>query len=193
MLRRCAAPIQRVAQWTNSFMRRQLSLLRAAIREFVEQRQKILKLQADVRARGLDLDEARRAIEQLKGDITRGRQAEEAQRAAVVDNSLEKTLAEFALPLTQLATQMRLAENEGKPLNPKDVFAVLKRLLKNAQAVGLCLEGTVGEVVAFDPNSHDIIGADGVISPGARATVRMPGASFRGKVIRKAAVEPCAS
>jgi len=168
-------------------------MLRAAIREFAEQRHKILKLQADVRARELDLDEARQTIEGLKADIVRERKDEQTHLTAAADNSLEKALTELALPLTQLATQIYLTEAEGRALNPKDVFAVVKRLIKNAQAIGLCLEGSAGEVVAFDQNRHDVIGIDSTIKAGAHVTVRMPAASFRGKVIRKAAVEPCAS
>lgn len=190
-LRKCVAPIQSAAQWANSFMHRRIERIKQYVKSFRVQRGEILKLQSALRARDLDLDYAQKANERLQADIARERTAEQANRAAAVDASLEKSLAELALPLTQLATQMFLAEGEGKTLNAKDVFAVIKRLIKNAQASGLCLEGNAGEIAAFDQNRHDVIDTDGVVASGTRVKIRMPGVSYRGKIIRKAAVEPC--
>ena len=110
MLRKCAAPIQRAAQWANIFMHRRIERIKQYVKSFRVQRGEILKLQSALRARDLDLDDAQKANEQLKADIARERSAEQANRAAAVDASLEKSLAELALPLTQLATQMFLAE-----------------------------------------------------------------------------------
>jgi hypothetical protein len=88
---------------------------------------------------------------------------------------------------------MHLVEVQGKTLNTKDIFAVLRRLIKNAETSGLCLEAAIGETVPYDQNRHDVIGAEGAVTAASRVTIRMPGASFRGKIIRKAAVEPYAS
>ena len=50
-------------------------------------------------------------------------------------------------------------------------------------------EGHIGETVAFDPNRHELLGSDIALTPGQSAVVRIVGASYRGKVLRKVGVE----
>ena len=188
MLRKCAAPIQRIAQWTSSFTRRRIERIKQYVKSFRVQRGEILKLQSALRARDLDLDDAQKAIEQLQADIARVREEQKSLVAAYVDNALEKTMRDIAVPLTQLATQTNLHEVQGKSVNLKDVFNVVKRLNKVLESAGVTLDGTVGDRLPFDQNRHELLSAEQ--SHSTRVRVLIAGVAFRGKIIKKAAVEP---
>jgi hypothetical protein len=46
----------------------------------------------------------------------------------------------------------------------------------------------VGEAVAFDQNRHESLRADTSLMPGEQVVVKFVGASYQGKVIKKAGV-----
>lgn len=159
------------------------------LKSFIATRAEVLKLQTALRSVQLDIDERDDVISKLRADIERERAARDVTTAAASDSALEKAMADLSLPIIQLATQMHLVEQQGRALNPKDVLTVLNRLVKNAANAGLSLEGTIGDVAAYDADRHEPILSEAAPAPGQPVTIRMPGAAFKGKFIRKAAVE----
>jgi len=185
-----ASVVRRCWHWIIYALRRMSRWLAHYLKSFAAKRAEILKLQAALRAVQLDLDDRDAVIRQLHSDIERERAVHSMTTAAASDSALETAMTDLALPMTQLATQMYLAEHAGRPLNPKDVSAVLNRLVKNAAHLGLSLEGAVGDVVPYDADHHEPLSSDAAPAQGSAVTIRMPGAAFKGTVIRKAAVEP---
>ncbi|HYT94394.1 MAG TPA: hypothetical protein VEL76_37110 [Gemmataceae bacterium] len=144
---------------------------------------------SEAQALRLELQERDRIIAALKGDLERLRQRECEQLADTVQAERERFLTDAAGPVVQLLTQAHLLEVEGKPIHARDVLVVARQLLRLLKDEGLAVEGRVGETVAFDPDQHEPLGGDTALTPGQPTIVRIVGASYRGKVLRKAGVE----
>lgn len=129
-------------------------------------------------------------MDKLKQDLERQRYSESNRLTSAIQTQVEQLLSDAAAPVTQLLTQAHLLE-QGKPVQAKDVLAVAKRLIRSLEDSGLTLTGSVGETVSFDSNLHDTLGASTSLTPGIPVVVKFVGASYQGKVIRKAGVEPC--
>ena len=104
---------------------------------------------------------------------------------------VERLLADTATPVSQLLTQAHLLEEEGKPVQATDVLAVAKRLVRVLEDHGLTMEGKVGEIVLFNPDRHEPLGAatEVAIAVGQPVTVRFVGTAYRGKLLCRAGVE----
>jgi len=72
----------------------------------------------------------------------------------------------------------------------RDILAIARHLVRLLQDEGLAAEGRVGEAVAFDPDRHEPLGGDMLMSPGQPAVVCLVGMTWRGRVVCRAGVEP---
>ena len=149
-----------------------------------------LALERQIQNLRLELAERNQLVDKLKQDLERQRYSESNRLTSAIQTQVEQLLSDAAAPVTQLLTQAHLLE-QGKPVQAKDVLAVAKRLIRSLEDSGLTLTGSVGETVSFDSNLHDTLGASTSLTPGIPVVVKFVGASYQGKVIRKAGVEPC--
>jgi hypothetical protein len=108
---------------------------------------------------------------------------------AAVHGTLERILTGAAPSAAQLARLARMLEVEGLAVPARDVLAVARRLATAFEDEGLRLEGTIGERVPYNPNRHDPLNTSASLTPGQTVVVRFAGASYRGKVLRRAGVE----
>jgi molecular chaperone GrpE (heat shock protein) len=152
-------------------------------------RERILELEREVQSLRLALDEKEAAARQLRGDLETLRAAQHYALKEQLDASLEKLVAEAAGPAAQLVTQAYLLEAQGKPVQPADILAVARRLLRALENAGLQVEGQVGQAAAFDPERHAGLSAQQSLAAGETVRIRFAGVRYRGKMIRKAAVE----
>lgn len=150
--------------------------------------ERILALEREAQRLRLELEEAQRRVEVLKGDLERQRRSEEQRLGDIVQAKIERLFSDVAAPVAQLLTQAYLVEVEGKPVQAKDVIVVAKRLVRVLEDNGLALEGKVGEIVPFEPNRHEPLSADASLKPGEQVLIRFVGVSYGGKVLKKAGV-----
>jgi molecular chaperone GrpE (heat shock protein) len=150
--------------------------------------ERLLALERDVQTLRLELEERDRQIAALRAELEQEQRAVTSRIEEAVREAMEQLLADAAVPAAQLLTQAHLAEREGRPPAPRDILLVARRLVRVLEDHGLEWEGRVGELVAFDPNRHQLLGAE-TVPPGQRVVVRFPGAVFHGKMLRKAGVE----
>ncbi len=136
----------------------------------------------------LELEDRNRALANLKSELERHRNAQDARVAETVRAELERLLTNCAMPIAHLLTQAHLLEVEGKPIQAADVLVVAKRLVRTLEDYGLALDGTVGEAVVLDPDRHEPLSVDESLTPGQQVLVKFVGASYRGKIIKKAGV-----
>ena len=149
----------------------------------------VLSQNSELQQVRLELGERDYLIRTLKGDLERMRNTEKERVAELLQAQMQKLMSDFAAPLTQIATQTYLFEVEKKPLQSKDVLAVAKRMVKVLEGEGLTLLGGVNEIVPFDENYHQPLTSQVKLQHGERVVVRLAGASFAGRVLRKASVE----
>lgn len=105
-----------------------------------------------------------------------------------VQTILDKLFQEMSGPIAQLSTLDDLCNVQGKPLQAKDVLVVANRFVDSLKEYGVHLQGTISETVAFDPNLHEPLSLEEGIDQGEPVLVRMVGISYKGKVLRRAAV-----
>jgi molecular chaperone GrpE (heat shock protein) len=135
----------------------------------------------------LDLREAR--ILQLEQEVERLRERQEALVAETIQGRLEALFRDLAAPASQAVTQADLLENQGKPVQARDILAVTRRMLRALERHGLLFEGRVGETQPFDPTLHTPLGQDTPPQPGQPVTVRFVGVRHGGRILYKTIVE----
>jgi molecular chaperone GrpE (heat shock protein) len=150
--------------------------------------ERLLALERDVQTLRLDLEERDRQIAALRAELEREQRTLTSRVQEAVREAIERLLADAAVPAAQLLTQAHLTEREGRLPAPRDILLVARRLVRVLEDHGVEWEGRVGESVAFDPNRHQLLGAE-TVPPGQRVVVRFSGAVFHGKMLRKAGVE----
>lgn len=152
--------------------------------------EELLALSQQLQSARLELEAAQRALNALtiEMEMLRARQGEQVRESA--GTQLEAVLKDAAGPSAQLITQAYLLEQQGKPVQARDILNVARRLLRALEKHGLTIEGQPGDSVAYDPDRHTPLSADSSLHPGQPVTVRIPGASLSGKVLARAAVEP---
>lgn len=99
-----------------------------------------------------------------------------------------KLIQEAASPLSQLALQVHLAGREDISLTASDVLIHVKRLITVFEQQGMTIIGQPGEVLSYDPVSHEPVDA-GSYPAGLTVRVKYPGLAYETMVIRKSAVE----
>jgi molecular chaperone GrpE (heat shock protein) len=137
----------------------------------------------------LDLAARDEQIAHLHTEIERLRARQDSlasERAAV---QFESLMSELASPVSQLTTQADLLENQGKPVQARDVLAIARRLMRALERRGLVLVGAPGQQAHFDPAIHQAMNAGVNPQPGQAVTIRFAGVTYGGKMLVKAIVE----
>ena len=146
-------------------------------------------LHSELQALRLDLAARDEQIARLAAEVERLRAQQDrlaGERAAV---QLESLMSELASPVAQLTTQADLLENQGKPVQARDVLAITRRLIRALERRGLALAGVPGLQTQYDPAKHQPIHAGVNPQPGQAVTIRFAGVTYGGKIIVKAIVE----
>jgi molecular chaperone GrpE (heat shock protein) len=149
----------------------------------------LLRLRQQLQSARLELEARSRSLQTLSAELEalRARQDERARESA--GNQLESVLKDAAVPAAQLVAQAYLLEQQGKPVQARDILNVARRLLRALEKHGLVLEGQPGAQVSFDPDRHSPLSAETQLDRDQPVVVRFPGVSFGGKVLVRAAVE----
>jgi molecular chaperone GrpE (heat shock protein) len=150
--------------------------------------EQVLSLERQLQELRLTLQEREAQLVRLQADLERQRQEHASRIEEALQQEREKWIREAAGPVSQLLTQAHLVEVENKPVQPRDIVAVARRLIRLLEEQGLEWIGKVGEVTAFDANRHAPLAGE---PPAANQPVRVRfvGVGLRGRVIRKAGVE----
>ena len=151
----------------------------------------VMELEREAQSLRLELEELNRVVANLKGELERQRSGDSARITEAVQAQVEQFLTDVATPVAQLLTQVHLLEVEGRPVQARDVLAVVKRLVRALEDNGLTLDGSVSETVPFDPDHHELLSAttEVVTTVGRPVVVRFSGVAYRGRLLRKAGVE----
>ena len=107
--------------------------------------ERVLALERQVQSLRLELTEQHQLVANLKGELQRQRDAEDARLTAAVRAQMERFMTNMATPVAHLLTQAHLLEVDGKPLQARDVLGVARRLVRMLEDNGLTLDGQVGE------------------------------------------------
>ncbi len=150
--------------------------------------ERVLALEREVQKLRLELDERNRLVASLKTESERRSSNSAAYVTEAVKAQLEQLLVDLGAPVSQLITQAYLMEVESKSVQAKDVLAVAKRLVRTLQDGGLTVEGSVGQIVSFNPNYHDPLSTGTSLKRGQSVMIRFVGIGYRGKLLRKAGV-----
>ncbi len=149
----------------------------------------ILPLQREVQTLRIELDAREQSIANLKSEVERLRSRQEQLVGETVATKLTGLFSDLAGPASQILTQADLLENQGKPVQARDVLSVARRLVRAIERHGVVFEGKIGEQAAFDPNRHTPISSSSAPQAGQPVTIRFAGVSYQGKIIYKAIVE----
>ena len=161
-----------------------------ASQELEQERTLRLAAESELQQLRLDLNQSQHRVAQLHADLTRqGREQDDALNEKL-QVQLEELLTPLATPLTQLLTQQHLIEVQGKELSVKDLLATSRHIWQGLAPVGLEAFEPIGQVVAFDPDRHQLLSQATSLGRGAAVKVRIAGITLKGKVLKAAAVEP---
>ena len=148
----------------------------------------MLALERQVQSLRLELTEQPQLVANLKNELQRQRDAEDARLADAVRAQIGRLMTNAATPMAHLLTQAHLLEVDGKPIQVHDVLGVARRLVRMLEDNGLTLEGQVGATLPFDPNRHEPLSAEAALQPGETVVVKFVGASYGGIICKKAGV-----
>lgn len=124
----------------------------------------------------------------LKKELNQQQQNQQQQISATIDGVLLSFFKDAADPVTQLLTLNDLIE-QGRPVSPEDVVVHAKLLISALKEHGLTIEGSPGQVIAYNPNFHEPLSATENPALDQPVSIRFPGASFKGQVIKKAGIQ----
>ena len=145
-----------------------------------------LALESQVQGLRLELSQAQETIQRLQKELERQRASGEALLSEKNQAQIAALLDELSAPVVQIVTLEALAQE--KPVQSGDVLAVTRRLVNALCQAGLVLEGQIGEQQPYDPNRHSPLSAETALNVGQHIVIRLPGASFKGKLLQKAGV-----
>lgn len=146
-------------------------------------------LRGQVQSLRLEVAARDEQIARLSAEIERLRAQQDqlaGQRSAI---QMEALMRELASPVSQLTTQADLLEQQGKPVQARDVLAIARRMIRALERSGLALAGAPGQQTEFDPAMHQPINEEVNPQPGQAVTIRFAGVSYGGTIILKAIVE----
>lgn len=152
--------------------------------------ERVIVLEKEVQKLSLELDERDRLIANLTTESERRKSSSTAYVTEAVRAQLEQLLTDAAAPVSQLITQAYLMEVESRSVQAKDILAVANHLVRILQDSGLTLEGSVGQIVSFDPNYHDPLSTNTSLKKGRSVMIRFVGVGYQGKLLRRAGVTP---
>ncbi len=148
----------------------------------------LLALKKENQALRMELEARDGSIANLKQEIERLRLRQEQVIGETVAARLSGLFGDLAGPASQILTQADLIENQGKPVQARDVVSVARRMVRALERYGLAFAGQVGGQVAFDPNHHTPISGSAPLN-GVPVMVRFVEVTYQGKTIYKAVVE----
>jgi molecular chaperone GrpE (heat shock protein) len=166
-----------MANWFKSLFKKEQDLGR------VEQ------LEREIQSLRAMLQDQDKVVENLTKELQQSRREAELRVMKSAQAVIEKFMAEAASPITKLNSQIYVVEEQNRPLNVRDVLAVVKQVLGVFQKYGLRLEGYVGEMTSFDHDHHMSLKNDVSIAQGEPVVIRFVGVAYRGKLLSKARVE----
>jgi molecular chaperone GrpE (heat shock protein) len=138
----------------------------------------------------LELQDAQAVIERLNSEIERLRRASQVASGEHTAARLRALYNDLAAPVTQLHTLQHLVEAQDKPVQSRDILAIVQRLLSHLQEHHLVLEGQIGQQTFYDPDRHHPLSAYQTPQPGQPVTIRFVGVSYQGEILQKAGVAP---
>jgi molecular chaperone GrpE (heat shock protein) len=139
------------------------------------------RLRGDYAADDTELLALRSELERLKAERDRSEQNSVAW-------GYREIFRESSSPLSQLLLQLHVAEMQDNTLTASDVLVHIKRVLTIFQQHGMTVLGHAGEIVAFDPNLHELASPTCHVEENTAVCVRFPGIGYQSTVIRKALV-----
>ncbi|QPN57001.1 nucleotide exchange factor GrpE [Synechococcus sp. CBW1107] len=161
-------------------------------KELNQERTLRLAAESELQKLRLDLQQAEQRLAQLQADLQRQDHQQHDVLSESLNAHLEELLRPLATPFAQLLTQQHLIEQQGKELSTKDLLATSRRLWEGLAPAGLEAVESIGSVVAFDPDRHQPLSQATSLINGESVRVRIPGITFRGRILKTAAVEDIA-
>ncbi|MBY0549282.1 MAG: nucleotide exchange factor GrpE [Candidatus Obscuribacterales bacterium] len=135
-------------------------------------------------------DEQLRTITELRDVIERERNIQSTLIAHSVENAAESLIQELSGSVIQLVTLDHLSNNEAQEVRGTDALAIAMRMVRALEESGVCLLGKPGEMSEFDERRHEVVARNVVVQSGETITIKMPGVTFRDRIIRRAMVAP---
>lgn len=149
----------------------------------------VLVLQKEAQALRMEMQARDESIAKLKQEIERQRARQEQIINETVNTRLVTIFTDLAAPASQILTQADLLENQGKPVQARDVLSVARRMVRTLERHGMVFDGNIGSQAAFDPDRHTPMNASTTPQDGQPVTIRFAGVAYQGKTIYKAIVE----
>lgn len=152
-----------------------------------ERSEQLLDAERELQTAKLELEEKERLIQSLTSELQRQDKTHQRRASDLTDASLEKLFDEAATAAAQILTQEHLLSS-GAQLPARDLLNVSRTLIRTLEKHGLELQGQIGAQVEYDQNLHQSIELGLPIKNGECVVVRMIGVTYKGKVLRRAAV-----
>jgi molecular chaperone GrpE (heat shock protein) len=124
----------------------------------------------------------------LRDELDKLRAQRDQSQQTSVASDYSQLFQESSSPISQLLLQLHLAEMPDNTLTASDVLVHIKKVLTIFQQHGMTVLGHAGDIVAFDPNLHELASPTCHIEKNTAVCVRFPGIGHRSTVIRKAVV-----
>jgi hypothetical protein len=150
--------------------------------------ERVLELERELQSIKLEFEETVLLLNTARRDLELHSRQSDATKSYEVRKQFEKLFQELAGPTAQLQVQDHILNVQGKPLKPEDIMACANRLLRALQNHGFKIQGKIGETVRFDSNLHEPLALEESVQPEEEVLIRMPGVSYDGKILRRAAV-----
>lgn len=151
-------------------------------------RRRITELEQAIAAATSELGRKEQQLVLFREEASRSRTRETDRLAAALHTQLEELMQLVATPAAQF---IRYAEDcaAGRlQPDPNRLLALCGRWMNAFQSAGLSLDGSIGEIVVFDPNIHQAHPDSPVLGAGQSARIEIPGVHFRSVRLRKATV-----
>lgn len=152
--------------------------------------ERVLRLESELRESRLELSRLEQLTGRLRAELARTRDAAEEDARLRTDADIRRLVTTISTPLVQLITQEHLHSTGAAPVRTGDVLDVAARLVRALREAEVDIVGEIGATEPFDPQRHDPLSAAAAPVAGQPVTVRVPGLSCRGHIVRKAGIDP---
>ncbi len=137
----------------------------------------------------LELQEREREVSRLKELLEQQQARGTEQVEAAGQAQLESLLADISVPLTLLLAQQQPGGETAAAERQLGVARqLLDQLVRSLADHGWQPYGTVGQMVDYDPDRHQPLSETGGLTTGQPVLIRWPGATYHGRIVRKAGV-----
>ena len=127
-------------------------------------------------------------IADLLQTIERERHQAQALTSLKLETKTEQLFQELSGSVVQLVTQSHLLNSGKQDVRVTDVLAVANRMISSLEDEGLDLLGKPGDLCDYDERHHESLSRKESIQPGQPIELKLPGVTFKERVIRKAMV-----